>query len=110
MARTLAQVIAEGDALLAAKNNEIETLKATHKAEIDYYINSNSMDMKRIQEMQNILVHNRNQIAELDVIINQKDTDLIEEYRKVYNSHVIIAVLSLALIASFIYSMFVSVS
>lgn len=104
--RTLAQVIAEGDALLAAKNNEIKSLQAKHQEELEQLKRSSSDDFVKyrrdIDSLHYKVDSNHSYINQLEADITSKDTQLCKYRKQLHNSYVIVGLLLFCLVATII--------
>mgnify|MGYP003594341909 FL=1 len=94
--RTLAQVIAEGDAIVLAKNNEIKLLRAKHQEELEVLKKNLSDDFvkyrKDVDALNYKIDSNHSYINSLEDDITRKNDELVKLDQKLHNSYVILGV------------------
>lgn len=115
--RSLAQVIAEGDAIILAKNNEIDSLKAKHREELEVTRENSTEALKSkikkysdniIKYKQNIDSLNYNirsnlaYISELELNIKNKTNEIVKCNSKLINCYITIGVLLVCLLISIV--------
>ena len=105
--RTLAQVIAEGDAIVLAKNNEIKSLKAKHQENLEQLRESSSNDFvkykKDIDSLNYKIDKSHAYIKQLEDGIDSKDTQLGKYGKQLHNSNVIIGLLLFCLVTIIVF-------
>ena len=98
--RTLAQVIAEGDAIVLAKNNEIKLLRAKHQEELEVLkknLSDNFVRYRKDIDALNYKIDSNHSyinslINSLEDDITRKNDELVKLDQKLHNSYVILGV------------------